>query len=53
MKYLFLFQTAIKLVIAEYRFWPIASINFLGKTDNHYPKDKLLQFASMHAFIFL
>ena len=25
---------------------------FLGKIDNHYPKDKLLQFASMHAFVF-
>ena len=26
--------------------------NLLGKIDNHYPKDKLLQFASMHAFVF-
>ena len=25
---------------------------FLGKIDNHYPKDKLLQFASMHAFVY-
>ena len=25
---------------------------FLGKINNHYPKDKLLQFASMHAFVF-
>ena len=32
--------------------WPIACANFLGKIDNHYPKDKLLQFASMHAFVF-
>ena len=27
-------------------------VNFLGKIDNHYPKDKLLQFASMHAFVY-
>jgi hypothetical protein len=26
--------------------------DFLGKIDNHDPKDKLLQFASMHAFAF-
>jgi hypothetical protein len=26
--------------------------NFLGKIDNHYPEDKLLKFASMHAFLF-
>jgi hypothetical protein len=32
--------------------WPIACTNFLGKINNHYPKDKLLQFASMHAFVF-
>ena len=25
---------------------------FLGKIDNNYPKDKLLQFASMHAFVY-
>jgi hypothetical protein len=25
---------------------------FLGKINNHYPKDKLLQFASTHAFVF-
>jgi hypothetical protein len=31
--------------------WPIACANFSGKTDNHYPKDNLLQFASMHAFV--
>jgi hypothetical protein len=32
--------------------WLIACANFSGKIDNHYPKDKLLQFASMHAFVF-
>ena len=32
--------------------WPIACTNFLGKIDKHYTKDKLLQFASMHAFVF-
>ena len=32
--------------------WPIARQNFLGKIDNHYPEDKLLKFASMHAFVF-
>ena len=32
--------------------WPIARANFSGKIDNHYPKDKLLQFASIHAFAF-
>ena len=26
--------------------------NFLGKFGNHYPKGKLLQFASMHAFVY-
>ena len=26
--------------------------NFLGKIDNHHPKDKLLKFASMHTFVF-
>ena len=25
---------------------------FFGKIDNNYPKDKLLQFASMHAFVY-
>ena len=25
---------------------------FSGKIDNNYPKDKLLQFASMHAFVY-
>ena len=32
--------------------WPIAWQTFQAKIDNHYPKDKLLQFASMHAFVF-
>ena len=32
--------------------WPIACTNFSGKIDNNYPKDKLLQFASMHAFVY-
>ena len=32
--------------------WPIACANFPGKIDNHFLKDKLLQFASMHAFVF-
>jgi hypothetical protein len=32
--------------------YPIACANFSGKIDNHCPKDKLLQFASMHAFVF-
>jgi hypothetical protein len=31
--------------------WAIACVNFSGKIDNH-PKDKLLQFSSMHAFVF-
>jgi hypothetical protein len=26
--------------------------SFLGKLDNHYLKDKLLKFASMHALVF-
>jgi hypothetical protein len=26
--------------------------NNLGKCDNHYPKDKLLKFASRHTFVF-
>jgi hypothetical protein len=26
--------------------------NFLGKFDNHDPKDKLLEFASIHTFVF-
>jgi hypothetical protein len=25
--------------------------NFLGKIDNHYTKDNLLKFASIHAFV--
>jgi hypothetical protein len=27
--------------------------NILGKFDNHYPKDKLLEFASIDTFVFL
>jgi hypothetical protein len=50
MKYLF--QTAIKLVISEYNIWSIACANFSDKIDNHYSKDKLLQFVSRHAFVF-
>jgi hypothetical protein len=47
-----LFQTAIKLVIAEYWYLAYCMANFLGIFDNHYTKDKLLEFASMHAFVF-
>lgn len=32
--------------------WPTVCANFPGKIDNHYPKNKLLQFTSMHAFVF-
>lgn len=32
--------------------WPIACSSFLGEIDNHYPADKLLQFAKVHSFIF-
>jgi hypothetical protein len=32
--------------------WPIVHAKLLGKIGNHYPKDKLLQFVSMHAFVF-
>ena len=31
--------------------WPIAW-QTLGKIDHHYLKDKLLQFASVHTFVF-
>ena len=48
----FLFQTTIKLVIAKYWYLTYCMANFLGKFGNHYPKGKLLQFASMHAFVF-
>ena len=48
----FLSQTAIKLVIAEYWYLAYCIANFLGKIDNHYPKDKLLRIVSMHAFVF-
>lgn len=32
--------------------WPIACLSFSGIIDNHYPADKLLQFAKNHPFIF-
>ena len=32
--------------------WPIVCANFSGKINNHYPKDKLLQFASIYVFVF-
>jgi hypothetical protein len=49
---IFLSQRAIKLVIAEYWYLVYCIVNFLGKTDKHYTKDKLLKIASMHAFVF-
>jgi hypothetical protein len=47
-----LFQATIKLVITEYWYLTSCIANFSGKIDNHYPKDKLLKIASMHAFVF-
>lgn len=32
--------------------WAIALAQYSGVLDNHYPKEKLVQFASSHAFIF-
>lgn len=32
--------------------WAIAFANYTGRIDNHSPQDKLLQFASLHQFIF-
>ena len=32
--------------------WSIAFANYPGRITHHYPSDKLLQFASSHAFIF-
>ena len=32
--------------------WAIAFANFMGDIDNHYPSNKLLQFANLHALVF-
>lgn len=32
--------------------WAVATANFPGKIDNHYPKQKILQFLSIHPLIF-
>lgn len=32
--------------------WTISLANYAGRLNNHYPHDKLLQFASLHQFIF-
>ena len=48
----FSFQTAIKLVIANYWYLAHCTANILGKFDNHYSKDKLLEFTSIHSFVF-
>jgi hypothetical protein len=47
-----LFQTAIKLAIAEYWHMAYCMAKFLDKIDNYYPKDKLLQISSMHTLVF-
>jgi hypothetical protein len=31
--------------------WPVACENFSGRIDNHYPEDKLLQFAFMNTLV--
>lgn len=33
-------------------FWPIALASYLGILDNHYPPDKLIDFANKHEFVF-
>ena len=32
--------------------WVIALAGFSGRLDNHYPSDKILQFAHYHQFLF-
>ena len=33
-------------------FWPIALASYTGLIDNHYPPDKLIDFANQHEFVF-
>lgn len=32
--------------------WPLVCLSFVGSIDNHYPGDKLFQFARIHPFVF-